>query len=245
MLVVTLVACPVFAQQSRTELLSTLQEEKAQDLRPYEPNIVERALAQIRDPTVSEAVRGVYPVFGGIISGAGFLRGGAAYRRNFGDAGGFWITDARLSNRGYWQVGALVQVPRLFRGVLGVGGDVYQQHASGVSFYGIGNSTSASDRARFVMDTTSVGLNATVRPLSIVSIGGRVGYLNINTGADADPPIETRFAPDTVPGLGTDVAYLHNETFVDVDWRESPGYTRRGGWFRSRIGSRSREPRRA
>lgn len=43
--------------------------------------------------------------------------------------------------------------------------------------------------------------------------------------------METVYTPDTLPGLGATVRYLHTQGTVGFDWRTSPGYTRRGGFY--------------
>ncbi|NIQ96429.1 MAG: hypothetical protein GWN87_21215, partial [Desulfuromonadales bacterium] len=84
----------VDAQESRQALLAQARAEKAKELRPYEPDLAERVLDGIKNfPILSDSPYGWYPLFGGIIDGAGWLRTGVAYRRNFGDAGQFWTGD--------------------------------------------------------------------------------------------------------------------------------------------------------
>ena len=39
------------------------------------------------------------------------------------------------------------------------------------------------------------------------------------------------FSPDTLPGLGTKTTYVHSQGTVGYDWRTSPGYSRRGGFY--------------
>ena len=39
------------------------------------------------------------------------------------------------------------------------------------------------------------------------------------------------YTPATLPGLGAEVTYLHTQGTVGLDWRTSPGYTRRGGFY--------------
>ncbi len=43
--------------------------------------------------------------------------------------------------------------------------------------------------------------------------------------------METRYTPETLPGLGAEVTYLHSQATVGIDWRPSPGYARRGGFY--------------
>ena len=45
------------------------------------------------------------------------------------------------------------------------------------------------------------------------------------------PSVETVYTPQTLPGLGTKTTYLHSQGTVGFDWRTSPGYSRRGGFY--------------
>jgi hypothetical protein len=50
-------------------------------------------------------------------------------------------------------------------------------------------------------------------------------------GEGTDPSVETVYTPQTLPGLGATTTYLHSQGTVGFDWRTSPGYTRRGGYY--------------
>src|SRR5207247_9875653 len=43
--------------------------------------------------------------------------------------------------------------------------------------------------------------------------------------------VETVYTPATLPGLGTKTTYVHSQGTVGFDWRTSPGYSRRGGFY--------------
>src|SRR5262249_30176687 len=50
-------------------------------------------------------------------------------------------------------------------------------------------------------------------------------------GTGTTPSVETIYTPATLPGLGAEVTYLHTQGTVGLDWRTSPGYTRRGAYI--------------
>jgi len=50
-------------------------------------------------------------------------------------------------------------------------------------------------------------------------------------GEGTFPSVESKYTPATLPGLGATAAYLHTEGTVGLDWRTSPGYSRRGGFY--------------
>lgn len=231
-----LTALPATAQESRLEVLAGQRAEKAQTLQPHEPNLAERVLDAMKNfPMLSEHPHGVYPLFGGMIDGAGWLKVGAAHRRNFGDAGQHVVSYGRVSNRGYWQVGGNVELPEVVRGRLAMRLDTSHLHARDVSFYGLGNDSSvADDPAAFRMDATTAGLSGTLRTVGHLSVGGRTAYDQVTTTASSlgDPALGAIVGLDSAPGFDSTTRYLHNEAFVDLDWRESPGYTRSGGQVR-------------
>jgi hypothetical protein len=231
----------VSAQESRLEQLAQQRAEKAASLRPHEPNIVERVLAAAKNfPMLSANPHGPYPLLGGITDGAGWLRVGVGHRRNFGDAGQHVITHARVSSRGYWQVGGDVKMPAVVRGRLAMRIDGSHLHARDPAFYGLGNdSVSGDDPAVFGMDATTAGVSGTIRALRHLSVGGRAAYDHVTNGPPSlqDPDRTTNVRIEDAPGFDSTIDYAHGEAFVSLDWRESPGYTRSGGW--SRLGAHS------
>jgi surface antigen Omp85-like protein len=50
-------------------------------------------------------------------------------------------------------------------------------------------------------------------------------------GSGSSPSVETVYTPATLPGLGASPTYLHSQGTVGIDWRTSPGYSRRGGFY--------------
>ena len=64
-------------------------------------------------------------------------------------------------------------------------------------------------------------------------LGGGAEYSrwSLDSGEGSVPSIDTVFTPETLPGLGAEVTYLHTQGAVGLDWRTSPGYTRRGAYI--------------
>ena len=52
-----------------------------------------------------------------------------------------------------------------------------------------------------------------------------------DAGRGSDPSIETRYTSRTAPGLGANPRYIHTIVSAGIDWRQSPGYSRRGGLY--------------
>jgi hemolysin activation/secretion protein len=78
-----------------------------------------------------------------------------------------------------------------------------------------------------------VGGGATFKPVSWYGIGGHVAWreLEDRQGAGSRPSIESRYTPQTAPGLFSEARYVQSTLFTAIDWRESPGYTRSGGLY--------------
>lgn len=228
---------PTQAQETRLEQLAQQRREKAASLRSREPNTAERVLDTMGNfPMLSDSPHGPYPVLGGIMEGAGWLKAGVAYRSNFGDANHV-TTHVRVSNEGYWRVGGEVQMSDVVVGRLALRLDASHLHARDVSYFGLGNeSLVPDDPAEFGMDETTAGVTATARAYRHFFIGGRAAYEHVTTGpaSGQDSAFETNVRIEDAPGFGRTIGYVHSEIFADLDWRESPGYTRRGG--RSRVG---------
>jgi hypothetical protein len=43
--------------------------------------------------------------------------------------------------------------------------------------------------------------------------------------------VDNAYTPATLPGLATRTTYVHSQGTVGIDWRTSPGYSRRGGFY--------------
>ena len=71
-----------------------------------------------------------------------------------------------------------------------------------------------------------------MRPGRFFIVSGGADYLNIDTGPGrSGVSIEHRFTEENTAGLFTSPTYLRTRASADFDWRESPGYTRRGGRY--------------
>ena len=67
----------------------------------------------------------------------------------------------------------------------------------------------------------------------VLMLGAGVEYSNWNLGPGVGsfPSIETKYSPEELPGIDADVTYLHSQVTIGIDWRPSPGYARRGGFY--------------
>ena len=63
-------------------------------------------------------------------------------------------------------------------------------------------------------------------------LGGGIEFARWSqkSGEGTFPSVETQYTPATLPGLGAEVTYIHTQGKLGLDWRTSPGYTRRGAY---------------
>jgi hypothetical protein len=211
-LALTLVAAPAAAQQSREEQLAQAQAEKAKALHPYEANRVERTIARAGRALMGPPT-GFYPWLGSVYSG-GLFAVGPGYRHPFG-GGGVLDAQAAISLRGYTLLRTTVQAPPIAGQRLRLAFSGEAIDAKQVGFYGIGNNTVESSRVEFRYQPRTAGARLTFAPVKTLDLGGGVAYMDISLG-------------DSGPGPNYVVSQVH----AAVDWRDTPGYSRRGGYYR-------------
>jgi outer membrane protein assembly factor BamA len=221
------------AQQasSRQEVIEQSQAAKVATLHPYVPNKGERIFDKVDTLLEGGALRW-HPFFDSAYSGGGFTLG--VGHLNY--IGGYNTLDVRgsYSIAGYKRAEVEFVAPRLFnrRGHLSVIGG--WREATQVGFYGLGTNTSKDDRTNYLFQQPYGGALLTIFPArKILSLRGGVEYSRWTqkSGEGTFPSVETVYTPATLPGLGAEVTYLHTQGTVGIDWRTSPGYTRRGGYL--------------
>jgi hypothetical protein len=216
---------------SRQATIEQEQASKATNLQPYKPNRAE-ALLQRFDTIIGGATPQWHPFFDSAYSGGGFTLGvgKATY------VSGYNYLDLRGSYTilGYKRVEAEFVAPRMFnrRGHLSVLGG--WREATQVGFYGIGPDTSKDDRTNYLFQQPYGSALLTVFPnRRFLMLRGGIEFTQWSQqpGEGSFPSVETKYTAETLPGLGAEVNYLHTEGTVGLDWRTSPGYTRRGGFL--------------
>jgi len=211
-LALTVGAAPAEAQQSREEELAQAQAEKAKALHPYEPNAAERAIAKAGRALMGPPT-GFYPWMGSIYSG-GLFAVGPGYRRPFG-GGGVVDAQAAVSLRGYTLLRTTLQAPPIVEERIRMAfyGEVID--AKKVGFYGIGNDTVEQSRTTYRYEPRTAGARLSFVPVKTVDLGGSVAYIDI-----------------TIDESGPAPNYLFTQVHAAFDWRDTPGYSRRGGYYR-------------
>ena len=219
---------PAASGQTRAEELARQQAEKSKRLKPNEPGVVERALNRFEenfnDPDTT------YFTFGGLYPSAGFAPG-FAYRNAFGHAR--LDLGVAYSVKAYKLAHASLRFPSLAANRLELETHVRWTDATQVPFYGLGMQTRRDGRTNYGLTRLDAGGSAVFKPVRWYRIGAGLASERIedSEGAGSRPSIETYHTPVTAPGLRSDARYIHTRAFTAIDWRESAGYTRRGGLY--------------
>src|SRR5437867_5839794 len=216
---------------TRDAAIEQAQAEKVKVLHPYVPGKFEGLINRAEDILVNGVPRW-HPFFesayygGGVTIGAGYAHHVSPYN----------LLDVRGSYTvlGYKRIEAELTAPRLFhrRGSLTLLGG--WREATQAAFYGIGMGTSLDDRTDFDFRQPYGSATLTLWPtrrLLMLRGGLELSQWSQRPAAGELRSVETVYTPATLPGLGTKTTYIHSQGTAGFDWRTSPGYSRRGGFY--------------
>ena len=216
--------------QTRAAAIAQEQAEKAQTLYPFVPGKAEERLDKV-EVLLTDGLPW-YPYFENAYAGGGFTVGiGHAIH-----VSSYNTLNVRgsYSVLGYKRAEAEFIAPRLFdrRGTLSVLGG--WREATQVGFYGLGTNTSKDNRTNYDFQQPYGSATLTFLPtrrLLMLRGGVELSRWSQRPGEGSFPSVDTVFSPDTLPGLGAKTTYVHSQGTVGYDWRTSPGYSRRGGFY--------------
>jgi hypothetical protein len=220
------------AANTRAGTIEAQQQAKVSTLHPYEPNKAEIWVKKLEEQFLTGSLHW-HPFFTSAYSGGGFTLG-AGYLTHVGsyntvDFRGSWTPS------GYLRAESEFIAPRLFdrRGHLSVIGG--WRKATQVGFYGFGTGeTSQDDRANYGFTQPYASATLDFRPTRRVFVltgAAEYSQWDQRSGDGAHPSVEEIYTPAQLPGLGEKVTYLHLAGTAAIDWRTSPGYSRRGGYY--------------
>jgi hypothetical protein len=217
------------AQETRAGEIAEKQKEKAANLHPYQPSRVEAFLVRLEENFASPP-DGFFPVAGSIYPGGGFSLG-VGYRQ-FYQRRAVWDIKALYSIKNYKQVEIGTRTPWHGAGRWSLGARAGWLDATQVGFYGLGMVPDAP-RGNFHLSQAYGALSAEIRPARWTRLGAEVGYDDYDTkgGSGRAPSIETIYTGATAPGLFADPSFIRTEATAAIDWRTSPNYTRKGGYY--------------
>jgi hypothetical protein len=213
---------------TRQAAIEQEQAAKVPQLRPYTPNKVEKYFERF-DAVIAGGTLKWHPFFESAYSGGGFTLG--AGRANYVSAYNYIDARASWTFSNYKRAEVEFVAPRMFnrRGRLSLLGG--WREATQVGFYGVGNDTSKDDRTNYLFQQPYGSALLTLHPnrkVLLLEGGAELSRWSQEPGKGSHPSVETVYTPETLPGLGAEVTYLHTQGTIGLDWRTSPGYTRRG-----------------
>jgi hypothetical protein len=216
---------------TREAAIEQAQAEKAKTLHPYVPGKAEKLVNRI-EATLANGVPRWHPFFESADYGGGFTLG-VGYAHHVSP---YNVLDVRGSYTilGYKRIETEFTAPRLFnrRGSLKLLGG--WREATQAAFYGIGMGTTLNERRDFDFQQPYGSGILTLWPtrrLLMLRGGLELSQWSLRPGEGSFPSVETVFRPATLPGVGTKSTFLHSQGTVGFDWRTSPGYSRRGGFY--------------
>lgn len=230
-------SAPLCAQDTRAGILARQRAEKSEQLRPYEPNNLEKTLLWVEenDPlTMIAPYNGFYVQYGytGRPVGAGIALGGG-WRHDLFDRHARLVLEAGQSFRGYRMARADFSLPWLLDETFEIGVEgSYRDHPQ-EDFYGHGFATNLGNRVSFGFEAPEVQARAMFKPREWLNAGVRLGRMNVSVGAGTDsryPSIEERFDDSTAPGLSVQPDYAYTDLFATLDTRDQPGNARDGAY---------------
>jgi hypothetical protein len=217
------------AQETRAEEIAARQKEKAAASAPYQPSRFESFMTRLEENFASPP-NGFYPEVGSIYAGGGFSLG-AGYRR-FYARNAVWDIRGLYSLKNYKQVEVGTRTPWHGNGRWSLGVRAGWLDAPQIGYFGQGMADE-SVRANFRLTQGYAAATAGLRPTRWSRLQAEVGYDDFQTegGRGRFPSIETIYSPGTTPGLFSTPAFLRAEATAAIDWRTSPGYSRKGGFY--------------
>ena len=217
---------------TRAAVIAARQAAKAEVLAPEEPSVGEAVVRKVQT-VLLESPGGWYPLAGSVRSGGGLALGGG-YRNYYrGDA---WVDVHGLySIRGYKRVEVRAEsvadtpAPERAGYALRAG----WRDLTRLAYYGVGMETSAADRTDARVRHAYAGGALRARPRRWIRLRAEadVERYALGPGRGPHPSIETAHAAAAVPGLGETLAFARVGGTAAFDWRQSPGYTRTGGYY--------------
>lgn len=221
-----LLSAPAVAQSTRVEAIAGQQAEKAKGLGTEGPSDAELVIRRILISPLLSGGDGIYPWFGSVFGGSGMALG-AGYLKRLEKAASINVL-AGISLNNSILLETRLAAPELWRGRLRVDASASWLDVRGVSFYGFGPASDKTARFRYDYQPTDLTINAAFKPAKWLSFSSGYSFVNIETASDAPGRLS-----DAGPGLGEGLRYNVTRGGVAIDWRTSPGYSTRGGWYRA------------
>ena len=219
---------PVAPASSRQAAIEQEQAAKVPTLHPYVGNKAERIFQRV-DTILEGGTLRWHPFMDSAYKGGGFTLG--IGHASYVSAYNYIDVRGSYSIRDYKRAEVEFVAPRIFkrRGQLSILGG--WREATQVGFYGLGMDTTKADRTNYLFQQPYGSALLTLFPARRILMlrgGAEWSQWKQKPGRGSSPSVEERYTPFTLPGLGADFTYLHTQGTIGLDWRTSPGYSRRG-----------------
>jgi len=239
LLTILLLAAPsVEGQDTRAGQLQRERAAKATQLKPYEPSKLEAFVMRAEEGRLRRLIsphNGFWVEYGytykPVGAGIGF---GGGWRHDLFDRRARLVLEAGATFRKYQLLRADFSLPRLADDHLEVGLEGTYRRQPQDDFYGLGATTSKDMRVSYLFEGREIQARAIVRPRTWLQLGTRAGWLDPSIGSGKDsrfPSIEVLFDAAAAPGLAAQPKYGYGEAFAEVDYRDSRGNARSGGYY--------------
>ena len=224
---------------SRAEALRQEREKKEQELKPNEPDALQRGMAFAESRGLFLTARdGFHPKLGTLTTGSGFAMGVGYRTHSVFDRYGLLELWTAGSLKKYWASEVRATFPALAQGRVRIEGLATIREYPREAFFGLGPDSQRADQTSFALRTAEVSTRVGARVAPPILVGGGLGFLRPKASPDARDSarhIFHVFEPNTIPGLGMKTDYIRSSAFVEVDYRQ-PRNARRGGWYRIDFG---------
>jgi outer membrane protein assembly factor BamA len=209
---------------------------KGSRVSPPQPDKLERGIGRIENSVIlqwaSGGLNGFGLRFGELATGSGFAIGPAYSRRDLLNENLHFRVSAAGSAKLYYNVDALMSLPRLFGKRLRL--DFYAQHADSpqMAYYGPGPNSLKQGRTDYRREDTNFDfrLGWRVHPRYVLA-GLTTGVNLINIGPGTSKVYESTdlaYSPSETPGIDVQSPYFHIGPFLQVDFRDRKDDPHRG-----------------
>jgi hypothetical protein len=219
-----LLAFPAFGQETRTEEMEEAKTAKAAMIHTEDRekgDVIITRLEHIFMP----APPAFSPTAGDFRQGAGFPLGVAFTMPAM--RSGLWKTEAAWSTNNFKQAHTMLELPPLAGGHLNIIGDAKWNDAPDLGFFGVSNFSSRQSQTRYGLRGAEAGLQINADAYRWLRFGAGASFI----GTHSDKKRGPAFAEEDLPGAGARVDLIDARVSAAIDTRESPGYTRRGGFY--------------
>ncbi|MFN7993211.1 MAG: BamA/TamA family outer membrane protein [Bryobacteraceae bacterium] len=215
---------------------------KAHTLEPEEPLKGERIVKRIIDnpfvKTITNEQSGFGLKLGGLITGSGMAAGPQYARHDLAKDTITFRAWASISTSKFWLARAELNMPHLAGNWLFAEFSATHRDFPSIDYFGPGAHSDPRTETTFSIRDNWLAGRAGVHFLSKFRLGGIGRFLDENAGPgggdDSSQAIYNVFPAGATPGIGMKTRFAQAGSFLEFDYRDSPGEAHRGGYYQIR-----------